>query len=49
METHRANGFPVFIPDSAEDWRKHLELNHDSHANTWLALYKKGSGRPSLS
>lgn len=48
METHRPDGFPVFIACSPAAWRTYLATNHDTLANTWLVLYKKDSGVSSL-
>lgn len=48
METNRADGFPVFSPDSANAWRQYLADNHERINNTWLVIFKKSSGRPSL-
>ncbi|MEL7160471.1 MAG: hypothetical protein AAFN92_06920, partial [Bacteroidota bacterium] len=42
------SGFPTYQASSAADWRRYLAENHDQLANTWLILYKKDSGVPSL-
>ncbi|MEO0732484.1 MAG: YdeI/OmpD-associated family protein [Bacteroidota bacterium] len=42
------SGFPTYQASSATDWRRYLAANHDQLANTWLVLYKKDSGVPSL-
>jgi len=48
METHRQDGFPAFYAKSPTAWRAYLAANHDQLANTWLIIYKKDSGTPSL-
>jgi uncharacterized protein YdeI (YjbR/CyaY-like superfamily) len=32
-----------------DEWRTWLQANHDSSPGVWLVLFKKGSGRPSVS
>lgn len=36
-------------PRSRAAWRKWLEANHARRKEVWLILYKKGTGKPSLS
>lgn len=48
MEAFRSDGFPVFYASSAEKWRDYLVEHHETTANTWLVIYKKDSGVPSL-
>ncbi len=48
METHRPDGFPAYYAPSAADWRAYLAKQYDKLANTWLLLFKKDSGTPSL-
>lgn len=43
------SGFPTYQAASAADWRAYLAKHHDQLANTWLIIYKKGTGIPSLS
>ena len=38
---------PVFF-ETAADFRAWLEANHESADELWVGLYKKGSGRPSI-
>ncbi len=38
----------AFYPKSRAAWRQWLLKNHDKVANIWLILYKKESGKPSL-
>jgi len=44
----RPDGFPTFQPSSSEEWRGYLQHNHLDLKNTWLILYKKNSGVPSI-
>lgn len=37
-----------FEPESQQDWRKWLELNHEKCDAIWLILHKKGSKTPNL-
>jgi uncharacterized protein YdeI (YjbR/CyaY-like superfamily) len=37
----------LYIPNR-EEWRKWLEMNHDSKALVWLIYYKKHTGKPSI-
>lgn len=37
-----------FEPESQQDWRKWLELNHEKSDAIWLILHKKGSKTPNL-
>ncbi len=39
----------IFSPVSRKEWRQWLEKNHDSEQSVWLILYKKQSGRPTIS
>ncbi|MEM6769218.1 MAG: YdeI/OmpD-associated family protein [Bacteroidota bacterium] len=48
METHRDDGFPVFIPETPHAWRAYLARHHNQLMNTWLVLLKKNSGRINL-
>ncbi|WP_020567016.1 YdeI/OmpD-associated family protein [Neolewinella persica] len=48
METSRPDGFPAFYASSAEAWRTYLTVNHEKLVNTWLIIFKKDSGTPSL-
>jgi uncharacterized protein YdeI (YjbR/CyaY-like superfamily) len=34
---------------SPPDWRAWLEQHHDKHQELWVGLYKRGSGKPSIS
>lgn len=43
------SGFPTYQASSAADWRAYLAQHYDQLANTWLIIYKKDSGVPSLS
>ena len=38
---------PTFFA-KPEDFRKWLERNHDRKSELWVGLYKKGSGKPSI-
>ncbi|MEM9259482.1 MAG: hypothetical protein AAGA62_07530, partial [Bacteroidota bacterium] len=42
------SGFPTYQASSAADWREYLAKHYDQLANTWLIIYKKGTGIPSL-
>jgi uncharacterized protein YdeI (YjbR/CyaY-like superfamily) len=44
----RPDGFPIFQPSSSEEWRRYLQHNHLDLKNTWLLLYKKSSGVPTV-
>jgi uncharacterized protein YdeI (YjbR/CyaY-like superfamily) len=47
--THPARGEePAVYFDSAEDFRAWLAANHDSAAELWVGLYKKGSPKVGL-
>jgi uncharacterized protein YdeI (YjbR/CyaY-like superfamily) len=35
-------------PESPDEWRAWLAVNHDSVQSVWLVYWKKASGRPSL-
>ena len=37
-----------YYAKSKSDWRKWLQKNHTAAQNVWLILYKKNSGKPSL-
>jgi uncharacterized protein YdeI (YjbR/CyaY-like superfamily) len=38
---------PVFFPEAAA-WRRWLERHHDTATEVWMGLYKKSSGKPSI-
>ncbi|MDQ4149810.1 MAG: YdeI/OmpD-associated family protein [Actinomycetota bacterium] len=38
---------PIFF-ESPEQWRSWLEKNHDREKEVWVGLYKKSSGKPSI-
>lgn len=38
-----------FEPEDQQDWRRWLELHHESKKAVWLIIRKKGSGNPNLS
>jgi len=42
------NEFPTFCPNSREEWRKWLEINHLTSSGVWLIYYKVKSGKPSV-
>lgn len=48
MEAFRSDGFPVYYASSAAKWRDYLAEHHEKSTNTWLVIYKKDSGVPSL-
>lgn len=48
MESSRPDGFPAFYAASAQAWRQYLEQHHNELKNTWLIIFKKDSGTPSL-
>ncbi|MHA4896338.1 YdeI/OmpD-associated family protein [Pedobacter sp. PWIIR3] len=39
----------VFYPETVSAWDKWLEKNHSSKTSVWLVLYRKASGRPTIS
>ncbi len=41
------NGNPTFF-ETAADFRAWLEKNHQSETELWVGMYKKGTGRPSI-
>ncbi|WP_206611067.1 YdeI/OmpD-associated family protein [Mariniphaga sediminis] len=40
---------PVISFETAEEWRNWLEKNHTNEKGIWLRMYKKGSGKPTIS
>jgi uncharacterized protein YdeI (YjbR/CyaY-like superfamily) len=42
------DGIKTFYAKSQMEWRKWLELNHQSEKSVWLILYKKESETPSV-
>jgi uncharacterized protein YdeI (YjbR/CyaY-like superfamily) len=49
IESTREDGFPVFYAPDLESWRSYLETKGQVLVNTWLVLFKKGSGVASIS
>ncbi|WP_114792304.1 YdeI/OmpD-associated family protein [Niabella yanshanensis] len=39
----------TFYPKTNKEWRKWLEKNHKNQDNVWLVMYKKASGKPTIS
>lgn len=40
---------PVISFETAEEWRNWLEKNYTNEKGIWLRMYKKGSGKPTIS
>jgi uncharacterized protein YdeI (YjbR/CyaY-like superfamily) len=39
----------TFYPKNSTDWRKWLEKHHDKKDAVWVVMYKKASGKPTIS
>jgi len=42
------NGIATYYAASRAEWRNWLQENHSSTKNVWLIIYKKESGKPSI-
>lgn len=48
MDRKTKPDLPVLFFKSQEEWSEWLEVNHDLSNGIWLAMYKKGSGMPTV-
>jgi uncharacterized protein YdeI (YjbR/CyaY-like superfamily) len=47
--TTAADAYKEYYPKDRKTWRNWLEKNHEKQNGIWLAMYKKASGKPTVS